>query len=92
MQELVFLEFVEGSNVHGLAVVFKRADLLLESFSAHLVVLDDASDLQLLDTVGDWDQLGLSPHESFHLNATHGRFKGRHVGLVVPRLAIKQHT
>ena len=46
-----FLDFVEGDNVHGLDVVLKAGNLLLEIVHHDLVVLDDAGNLELLDAV-----------------------------------------
>ena len=47
---------------------------------------DDESNLELLDTVTDRDELGGTTDETFHLDGTNGLLKLGHVGLVIPRL------
>ena len=50
---------------------------------------DDKSDLELLDTVADGDELARTPHETLHLDRTHRLLELRHVSLVVPRLDLE---
>ena len=50
---------------------------------------DDESDLELLDTVNDGDELAGTPDETLHLNAAHRLLKFGHVGLVIPGLHLE---
>ena len=50
---------------------------------------DDNSNLELLDTVADGDELAGTPHETLHLDRTHRLLELRHVSLVVPRLDLE---
>lgn len=83
------LDLLEGSHIHGLNVVLSLHDLLLESLERDKVILDDTVDLKLLDAVTDRDELGLTPQETIHLDATNMGLKGSHVGLIIPRLDVE---
>lgn len=61
---------VEGHDVDGLNLVLECLHLLLEVVSGDLLVLDDGTDDDLLNTVGDGELLVLGlPEETVHLNA-----------------------
>ena len=87
MQEC--LDLVHGVDVTRLDKVLKLFNLLCEFLHGHLLVLDGAHHLQLLDAVADGDELVGAPEKSVHLNALDG---GKHlvmVSLVVPGLRNK---
>jgi len=86
---LTNLDLLKGSHVHGLDEVLTLQDLLLEDIEGDELILNDAVDLELLDTVTDRDELGLTPQETLHGDATDVSLKGSHVGLIIPRLDIK---
>ena len=88
MQEC--LDLVHGVDVARLDKVLKLFNLLCELLHGHLLVLDGAHHLQLLDAVADGDELVGAPQKSVHLNALDG---GKHlvmVCLVVPGLRNKK--
>ena len=88
MQEC--LDLVHGVDVTRLDKVLKLFNLLCEFLHGHLLVLDGAHHLQLLDAVADGDELVGAPEKSVHLNALDG---GEHlvmVSLVVPGLKNKK--
>lgn len=45
------LDLVEGDNVHRLDIVLEAGDLVLKIIHHHLVVFNDAGDLEFLDAV-----------------------------------------
>ena len=53
LPRVVSLDFVEGDNIHRLDIVFKSNNLLLKIVHHDFVVFNDASDLELLDTVAE---------------------------------------
>merc|ERR1712044_142854 len=83
------LDFVEGDNIHGLDVVLKAGDLLLEIVHQDLVVLDDARDLELLDAVTDSDEFAGTPEETVHGDRSNALFKFFEWGLIVPGFDIE---
>ena len=83
------LDLVHGIDVARLDKVLKLFNLLLELLHGHLLVLDGAHHLQLLDAVADGDELVSAPEQAVHFNALH---RGEHsivVSLVVPWLVDK---
>ena len=61
---------VEGHDVDGLNLVLECLHLLLEVVSGDLLVLDDGTNDDLLNTVGDGKLLVLGlPEETVHFNA-----------------------
>lgn len=52
------LDLVERGNVHTLDVILDLFDLLLQLIDGDLVILDDARQLQFVDSVRERDQLG----------------------------------
>ncbi len=64
-------------------------DLVLEVLERDLGVLDDEVDLEHLDAVADWDELGGTPQKAVDLNGTDTVLELLHVGLVVPRLNLE---
>lgn len=61
---------VEGHDVDGLNLVLECLHLLLEVVGGDLLVLDDGTNDDLLDTVSDGELLVLGlPEETVHLNA-----------------------
>lgn len=85
------LDLVEGSNVDGLDKVLVLLDLLGQQIDGHLLVLDDAHDLQLVDSVSHGHQLGSSPQQTVHLDLADQQLHLLHVGLIVPGLDVHQH-
>lgn len=63
-------DLVEGEDVDGLYFVFEGLDLLLEVVSGDFLVLNDATNDDLLDSVGNGELLVLGlPEETVHLDA-----------------------
>jgi hypothetical protein len=61
---------VESQDVDRLDLIFESFNLLLEVVSGDLLVLDDGTNNDLLNTIGDGELLVLSlPEETVHLNA-----------------------
>ena len=61
---------VEGHDVDRLDLIFEGLDLLLEVVSGDLLVFDDGTNNDLLNTVGNGDLLVLGlPEETVHLDA-----------------------
>jgi len=54
------LDLLHGSHVHRLNVILALHDLLLEDIERDELILNDTVDLELLDTVADRDELGLT--------------------------------
>jgi hypothetical protein len=54
-----------------------------------LVILNNAVDLELLDTVTDGNELGSTPHQTIQLNTLDGSSQSIHVGLIIPGLDIE---
>ena len=84
MQEC--LDLVHGVDVTRLDKVLKLFNLLCELLHGHLLVLDGAHHLQLLDAVADGDELVGAPKQPIHLDTLD---RGEHlvvVGLIVPWL------
>lgn len=77
---------MSATYVGRLNKVLKLSDGVLQVIKTDLVVLDDQVDLQLGDTVSDWDELGTSPDETVHLDRSNRLLKLLHVGLIVPWL------
>ena len=50
---------------------------------------DDKSDLELLDTVADGDELGSTPDKTLPFDGTNGLLELDHVGLVIPGLDLE---
>ena len=86
-------EFVEGSDVYRLAVIFECLDRLDEVVSAYEVVHDRAADNNLEHAVSDWLLLELSlPLESFHLDFIEDfGTEGVEVGLWSPWLDLEDN-
>lgn len=82
---------LHSSNIGALDIVLELGDLLLELVKRDLLVLDDESDLELLDTVADGDELGRAPDEAVLLDATDRLLESSHVGLIVPRLHLESN-
>lgn len=53
-----FSDLVEGSHIHGLYIILKGCDLLLQLVYTDLVVLHHTLDLQLLNAVAHRHQFG----------------------------------
>jgi hypothetical protein len=53
--KVVTLDLVESGNVHGLHVVLKCTDAFVQEVRRNLVILHHTADLQLLDTVRQWN-------------------------------------
>lgn len=83
------LDLLHGSHVHGLDEILALHDLLLKDIKGDELILDDTVDLELLDTVTDRDELGLTPQETGHLDGTDVSLKGDHIGLIIPRLDVE---
>jgi hypothetical protein len=63
-------DLVEGEDVDGLDLIFESLNLLLEVVGGDLLVLNDGTDDDLLNTVGNGGLLVLGfPEETVHLNA-----------------------
>lgn len=86
---MIYSDFVKGGDIDRLDEVLEFGDSLLEEVGADLVVLDDAADLQLLDTVGEWHQLRGAPQQTVGDDRSHGLLDLGHIGLVVPWLHIE---
>lgn len=83
------LELLHGGNVDRLNVVLVLLDLLSELVHRDLGVLNNAVDLELLDTVTDSNELVTTPVETVHLDLLD---VGKHlleVSLVIPRLDVE---
>ena len=52
------LNLVEGGDVHTLDQVLELLDRFSQPIDGDLFILDDTADLQLLDAVRQWNQLG----------------------------------
>ena len=65
------LDLVHGIDVARLDKVLKLFNLLCELLHGHLLVLDSAHHLQLLDAVADGDELVGAPEQAVHLDALH---------------------
>ncbi len=62
-------DLVEGEDVDGLDLIFESLDLLLEVIGGDLQVLNDGTNDDLLNTVGNGDLLVLGfPEETVHLD------------------------
>ena len=99
------LDLVKGNDVHGLNEVLEGDDLLLEVVHWHFVVFDDASDLQLFDSVTernveinscptneylpDGDEFSGTPEKTVHFDRSDAFFHLVEWGLVVPRLDVE---
>lgn len=83
------LDLLHGSHVHGLDEILTLHDLLLEDIEGDELILNDTVDLELLDTVTDRDELGLTPQETVHFDATDVSLKSGHIGLIIPRLDVE---
>ena len=55
-----------------------------------LVILNNAVDLELLDTVTDGNELGSTPQQTVQLNALDGGSQSVHIGLIIPGLDIER--
>lgn len=51
------LDLVEGGDVDGLDEILVLLDLLLQLINGNLVVFNDATDLKLVDSIGERDEL-----------------------------------
>lgn len=65
-------------------IVLKLGDLLFQDVCANFIVLNHTADLQLLDAIADWHQLGSSPQEPVHLHRAHTLLQLSHIRLIVP--------
>lgn len=83
------LQLGHGSNVGGLDVVLVLLNSGLQIIERNLVILDNQVDLQLLDTVTNWDPGVSTPHKTVHLNLLDVSQHLLEVGLVVPWLDVK---
>lgn len=77
------LQLLHGSDVGGLDVVLELGKLLLELVERDLLVLNDQVDLELADTVSDWDEFGTTPDKTVLLDGTNALLEFLHVGLVI---------
>ena len=84
------LNLVHGSNIDGLNKVLELGHLLAELLDGDLIVLHDAHQLQLVDAIANRDQLGGSPEEAIHLDGGTSLLHCIHIGLVIPRLHVKE--
>jgi hypothetical protein len=87
---LITLDLVESSNVDRLNEVLELADLFLELIDTDFVVFNNAADLELVDTVGKWNEFGDTPEEAVHYNGSGDTFQLLHVGFIVPRLDVEE--
>ena len=92
MDRKLSLDFVKGGNVHGLNEILESGHLILQVVHHHLVVLDDARDLELLDAVANGDQLARAPEETVHFNGANVILQLLHASLVIPRLNVDHDT
>lgn len=85
------LDLVESSNVDRLDDILEGLNLLLEQIDGHLLVLNDAHDLQLLDAIADWNQFCGAPQQTVHDDRPDVGLHNGHVGLIVPGLHVQQN-
>merc|ERR1711976_386938 len=85
------LDFVESGNINGLDIVLKSGDLLLQEIRADLVVLDNATDLEFLDTISNGNKFRSTPQETISLNLADFLLQLGHVGLIVPWFNIQEN-
>ena len=95
------LDFVECNNIHRLDVVFEANDLLFKIVHHNLVVLNDTSDLELLDTVAtkvgkcrvslslpDLNQFSSAPKKAVHSDWAYWGLQLLHISLIIPWLDV----
>jgi hypothetical protein len=87
-------DLVEGNNVTALDVLvhWLSAQMVLDQSVNRDKVIDNSHhDLQLLDAIPNWDKLGSTPEQSFHLDTPYCFLKLGHVSLIIPWLHVKQN-
>lgn len=80
---------VGGGRTGGLDVLLELGELLLELVEGDKLVLNDDSDLELLDPVSDGNELGESPEKAGLLDGADRGLEEGHVRLVVPGLDVE---
>lgn len=80
---------MHGSNVSGLNVVFVIGNSFFNSSDRDLFVFNDTVDLELLDTVTNWDELVTTPDETVHIDGLDIGKEFVHISFIIPWLDIK---
>ncbi|GMT21113.1 hypothetical protein PFISCL1PPCAC_12410, partial [Pristionchus fissidentatus] len=83
------LDLVESNNIDRLNEVLAGGDSLLESVGRDLIVLNNAADLELLDSESDREDLSGSPDKSVHLDGADVLLNLGDIDGVIPRLHIE---
>jgi hypothetical protein len=86
----ISLDLVESGDVDGLDVILELADLLLKLINTDFVILNNAADLELVDSVGERDELADTPQEAVHFDGSGDAFQLLHVGFIIPRLDVEE--
>lgn len=58
IQVTMILDFVKSSHIHGLYVVLKSSNLLLQHICSNLIVFNYTLYLKFLNSVSHWNQFG----------------------------------
>jgi hypothetical protein len=83
---------LHGGDIRALDVVLELGDLLLKFVEGDELVLNDESDLELLDTITNSNKLGATPNKAFLFDGTNRLLEGLQVGFIVPRFDLKRHN